>query len=80
MPAPTPPKRSAITRGEQRDARCSGTPRGHIDLGLGSPLPPTILLVAVELGAPRFASSAIVERRSAIFSGFVDVLIKPPRA
>src|SRR5580700_474172 len=66
--------------GAQQDARCSGTPRGHIDLGLASPLPPTILLLALELGAPRFTSADIVERRSAIFSGFVDDLIKPPRA
>ncbi|MGA8101116.1 MAG: hypothetical protein WB869_03110 [Candidatus Acidiferrales bacterium] len=65
--------------GGQHDARCSETPRGHIDFGFASPLPPTILVVTVKVGAPRFASSAIAGRRSTILSGFVDDLIKPPR-
>jgi hypothetical protein len=65
--------------GGQHDARCSGTPRGHIDFGFASPLPPTIFVVTVKVGAPRFASSAIAERHSTILSGFVDDLIKPPR-
>ena len=66
--------------GVQPDAHCGGTPRGHIDFGFTSPLPPTILAVAVMVGAPRFAASAIATRRSAIPFGFADDLIKPPRA
>jgi hypothetical protein len=66
--------------GTQNDASCSGTLRGHIDFGFAAPLPPTILAVTVKVDAPRFASSAIAARRSAILSGFVGDLIKPPRA
>ena len=66
--------------GEQPDAHCGGTPRGHIDFGFVSPLPPTILAVATKLSDSAPVSSAIPARRFAAPSGFVNDVIKPPRA
>jgi len=66
--------------GTQPRSHCSGTPRGQIDFGFALPLPPTILAVSMTLAAPASASPAIIASRSAVFSGFVDDLIKPPRA
>jgi hypothetical protein len=59
---------------------CSGTPRGHIDFGFVSPLPPTILAVATKLSDSAPVSSAIPATRFAAPSGFANDVIKPPRA